>query len=69
MARKHERYYAIPAYQILAKKTSKECAAALGITERTYWNKINGFSDFSIPEAMRLSDFLGRKNLDDIFLT
>lgn len=69
MARKHERYYAIPAYQILAKKTSKECAAMLGMTERTYWNKVNGYSDFSIPDAEKLAEFLGRKKIDDIFLT
>ena len=66
--RKHKPYYAIKAFQILARKTSKECAEILGISERTYWNKINGYSDFSIPEAEALAQFLGRKKLDDIFM-
>lgn len=67
--RRHEFYYAVPAYQILTNKTNKECADLLGISERTYWDKVHGFADFTLPEAAKLATFLQRKTVNDIFLT
>ena len=67
--RRHEPYYAVPAYQILAGKSNKDCAEHLGISERTYWNKVNGFADFTFPEVTKLAAFLNRKKVEDIFLT
>lgn len=66
-ALKHPPYYAIKAYEILAKKDSEEIANLLGITPRTYWNKVNGQADFSVQEAAKLAEILGRST-DDIFL-
>lgn len=67
--RRHEPYYAVPAYQILTHKTNKDCADELGISERTYWDKVHGFADFTLPEAAKLATFLQRKSVNDIFLT
>ena len=67
--RRHEPYYAVQAYQILTNKSNKECADFLGISERTYWDKVHGFADFSLPEAAKLASFLQRKSVNDIFLT
>lgn len=66
--KKHPRYYAIPAYQILARKSDAEMASALGISIRTYRDKIEGWSDFTNTDGDVLSELLGRAR-DDIFLT
>lgn len=65
--KKHEPYYAIPAYQILANETNESVAAKLGITPRTYYNKVYGFSDFTAEEGKALCEILG-KSLDEIFI-
>lgn len=65
--RKHQPYYAIRAYQILSKLSDKDIASALGITTRTYYNKVEGFSDFSAEQARILTDLFGR-TMDEIFL-
>lgn len=64
---KHKPYYAIDAYEILAKKSEKDCAKKLGITLRTYQNKKKGYSDFSMVEAEVLSKFL-MQPADSLFL-
>ena len=56
---KHPEYYTIPAHMTLAKKSYEECADLLGISVRTYKEKIRGFSDFSAEQGRKLSDFLG----------
>lgn len=66
-SKKHPRYYAIPAYQILAQKSDAEMASALGISIRTYRDKIEGWSDFTNTDGDILSELLGRAR-DDIFL-
>lgn len=66
--KRHERYYAIPAYQTLAKLTDAEVANALGITIRTYKDKINGYYDFSSEQGRTLSRLFGVSQ-DEIFLT
>lgn len=68
-AKRHEPYYTVRAYQILAGKSNKDCAEHLGISERTYLNKINGYADLTFPEAQKLATFLNRKKYEDIFLT
>lgn len=65
---KHKPYYAIPAYQILSRKTDIEMANLLGITVRTYKDKISGFSDFSSEQGRVLSNIFG-KTQEEIFLT
>lgn len=64
----HPPYYAIPAYQILSKKSPDEIAKMLGISVRTYKDKIIGYSDFKANEASKLCEILG-KSMDEIFLT
>lgn len=66
--KKHDRYYAIQAYQILAKMTDREVSKELGISLRTYKDKISGYSDFSSAQGKRLSKLFGVSQ-DDIFLT
>lgn len=63
----HPRYYAIDAYMILAKKTPDECANHLGMTERTYKEKITGYSDFSAEQGRKLASFLNCSQ-SEIFL-
>lgn len=66
--KKHPKYYAIEAYQILSKKSDKDMAKLLGISTRTYKDRINGYSDFSCWEGETLAKLFG-KSKDDIFLT
>lgn len=65
--KKHEPYYAIPAYQILAKETNESVARKLGITPRTYWNKVQGYSDFTAEQGQALAAIFG-VSLSQIFL-
>lgn len=66
--KKHPEYFAIPAYQTLARKTDEEVAKELGISVRSYKDKIKGYSDFKQGEANVLSKVLQR-SADDLFLT
>jgi plasmid maintenance system antidote protein VapI len=65
--KKHQKYYAIPAYQILCKKTDDEMAQMLGICTRTYKEKIEGYSDFTLEQGKKLSLIFG-KTQEEIFL-
>lgn len=65
---KHKPYYCIPAYQILSKKTDEDMANILGITVRTYKDKIAGYSDFSFEQGRILSAVF-RRTQEEIFLT
>ena len=65
---KHPAYYAISAHMILARRSYEECANLLGISTRTYKEKITGFSDFSAEQGRRLSEFLGVTQ-EQLFLT
>jgi len=56
--KKHPEYYAINAYMILAKQTDSDCAKMLKISERTYKDKIKGYSDFSAEQGKMLATFL-----------
>lgn len=66
--KKHPCYYALKAYQMLEKLSDEEMAEYLGVSKRTYTDKVNGYSDFSPAEAIALSEKLNRSQ-DDIFLT
>lgn len=65
---KHPPYYAIDAFEILARKTSEECANALGISPRTYYNKKIGLSDFTQTEGDSLAKILAVER-NALFLT
>lgn len=64
--KKHEKYYKIPAFQILSKKTDDEMAEILGICKRTYKEKIEGYSDFTSEQGKTLSTVFGVSQ-DEIF--
>ncbi len=66
--KKHKEYYAIPAYQILCKKSDCEMAKLLGICKRTYKEKISGYYDFTSEQGRKLSEILGVSQ-DKLFLT
>lgn len=66
--KKHEKYYRIPAFQILNKKTDDEMAGILGMCKRTYKDKIEGYSDFTSEQGKILSTIFGVSQ-DEIFLT
>ena len=55
----HGRYYKIPAYQILAGQYSNaQMARILGISERTYTDKIDGWTDFSAQQVRTIAEVL-----------
>jgi len=55
----HGRYYKIPAYQILAGQyTNAQMAHILGISERTYTDKIDGWTDFSAQQVRTMAEVL-----------
>ena len=64
----HPKYYAIPAYIILAQTNYEEIAKELEITEEQLKNKIYGQDDFTYYEAILLSDIL-KQPQEKIFLT
>ena len=66
--KKHNKYYRIPAYQILSKKSDEEMAKLLGMCKRSYKEKIEGYSDFSSEQGRILSSVFGVPQ-DEIFLT
>lgn len=66
--KQHGRYYAIPAYQILANMSDREVAKALGISVRTYKNKISGLSDFTSEQGRKLGKLFNTSQ-DNLFLT
>ena len=57
-AKVHAEYYAIPAYLILARKSAKDAADHLGMCERSFKEKVSGFSDFTRAQAEKLSEYL-----------
>lgn len=65
---KHSKYFTIPAFMILAKKTDKDCSELLGISTRTFKDKIKGYSDFTAEQGRQLSEFL-EVTQEQLFLT
>lgn len=66
--RKHPEYYAITAYQILARKSDADMAKILDIAPRTYQEKVRGWADFTVQEGTILAQELGRTR-DELFVT
>ncbi len=66
--KKHKPYYTIPAYQILSRKSDDDMAKILGISKRTYKEKIEGYSDFTSEQGKVLAATFN-KTQDEIFLT
>lgn len=66
--KKHPEYYAIPAYQRLARLSDEDVARYLGVTVRTYKDKINGYSDFSNTQGEMLARLLNQPQRN-LFLT
>lgn len=66
--KKHPQYYAIKAYQLLAKLSDEDMANKLGMSKRTYKDKINGYADFSSAEGIALSNIFNKPQ-EEIFLT
>lgn len=64
----HAEYYAIPAYLILARKTPKDAAEHLGMCERSFKEKVSGYSDFTRAQAEMLAVFLNVTQ-DSLFVT
>lgn len=64
----HPQYYAIKAYQILSRMTDEQMAEKLGISKRTYTDKVNGYSDFTNMQSDVLVEIF-HKTKDEIFLT
>lgn len=52
-----------------ARGVAKEVAKALGINEKTARNKINGVTDFTLPEAIKINDlfFGGTQDVKYLF--
>lgn len=65
MKKKHPRYNRIAGYQIAANLTSEMIAEELGVSIRTYRDKINGSRDFTASEIRLLSKLL-RKSADEL---
>lgn len=59
MSKKHPRYIRIREYQAAVGKSDADISDALGITVRTYRDKINGSSDFHVGELRVLCAILG----------
>lgn len=60
------KYVLLKAYQVIKSVDQEEMAKILGITTRTYQNKINGITPFTLDEAKTISDFFG-KSIEQIF--
>jgi len=56
----HPEYFKIKGYQILARVSDEKAADALGICTRTYREKRDGYSDFSLEQGRLLSELLGQ---------
>ncbi|WP_285941631.1 hypothetical protein [Faecalibaculum rodentium] len=50
------------------RKTYKDGAAALGISETSFTSKINGNTSFTLPEVITLCRWLGLKNDEKIHI-
>ena len=68
MKKKHPRYYRIDGYQTVAGKSNEDMATSLGISVRTYRDKINGSRDFNGGELRILCSVLGR-SADELLST
>ena len=63
----HKPYYMLVAHIKSAGLTVTDVAKTLQISRRTFDNKVNGNSDFTIQESQSIKKLLN-KTTDDIFL-
>ena len=56
----HPAYYKIKGYQIIKQISDEQAAAALGVCVRTYRDKRDGYSDFTLSQSNKLSEILGQ---------
>jgi plasmid maintenance system antidote protein VapI len=56
------------AEMVKCNRTILQLASEMGISEKTLRNKINGDTDFTLPEAQTIRRLLGTKlTLDELF--
>jgi len=60
-------YPLVPGYLKMAGYTLEATAKSLGITRRSLDNKISGTTEFTLSEAKKIREIVG-KPIDDIFL-
>lgn len=65
---KHKEYVFLTAYQKRKGLSDTEVAEILGISTRTYQNKVKGLSDFTLSEAIKLCETL-EESKETLFLT
>lgn len=61
--------YTVKQARMLADKSQRDCAEALGVCEQTYRKIENNPEDATIKQAMKLSMFLGIPYDDISFVT
>lgn len=66
--KKHPPYYALKGYQLIKRISDERMAEILEICVRSYRDKRDGYSDFSIPQAQKISEVLDLPT-EEIFLT
>lgn len=60
----------LKAEMVKKNMTIMKLASEIGISEKTLRNKINGETDFTLPEAQAIRRILGSEmTLDDLFAT
>ena len=54
---------------IPANQVAKEIAATIGSSEKTARNKLNGVTEWTVPEAMKINDkfFEGHQSIEYLF--
>lgn len=54
---------------ILPRNVTKEVAKIIGVSEKTARNKINGTTEWTLPEAMKINEeaFGGAHNIEYLF--
>jgi plasmid maintenance system antidote protein VapI len=65
---KHKEYVFLTAHQKRKGLSDAEVAEILGISTRTYQNKVKGLSDFTLSEAIKLCETL-EESKETLFLT
>lgn len=65
---KHKEYVFLTAYQKRKGLSDTEVAEILGMSTRTYQNKVKGLSDFTVSEANKLSELFDQTK-ETLFLT
>lgn len=62
----HAEYVFIPAYQKRKKLTDENMSQKLGMSIRTYRDKVKGYGDFTLTEANKICELL-EETKDNLF--